>query len=419
MKRDNIHLVSERSFPLIQKHTCQNGVRTVLENMPSVRSVTIGIWVLTGSRNETEDNNGISHFLEHMFFKGTKTRTAQDIAEAFDSIGGQVNAFTAKEYTCFYARVLDTHKEYALDILADMFFNSTFDEEEMAREKKVVLEEIKMYEDTPDDIIHDLLARATYEKHPLGFPILGTEEHLKLFTGDTLREYVKEKYIPENIVVSVAGNADKSFINKIEEHFGTFDAENKLSQVGKPRFHSESVKRHKDTEQAHLCLGYPGLSVGDEGIYSLALLNNVLGGSMSSRLFQEVREKKGLAYSVFSYHSSYLDSGLLTIYAGTGKDQLSELQDTIKTTVQTVIADGLTDKEIKNSKEQLKGNFTLSLESTNSRMSRNGRNELLLKRHRTIDELINEIDKISYQSIQDIVNRTFKEQPSFALIAPE
>lgn len=403
---------------MIQKHTCKNGVRTVLENIPTVRSVTIGIWVLTGSRNETKQNNGISHFLEHMFFKGTQTRTAQDIAEAFDSIGGQVNAFTSKEYTCYYARVLDSHKEYALDILADMFFNSKFDEEEMAREKKVILEEIKMSEDTPDDIIHDLLAKAAYDGHPLGYPILGTEEHLNSFTSDSLRNYIKEKYIPENIVISVAGNVDEAFISKVEEHFGSFESEASPTQLLKPGFHSKSVRRQKDTEQAHLCMGYPGLPVGDEQVYSLILMNNVLGGSMSSRLFQEVRENRGLAYSVFSYHSSFLDSGMLTIYAGTGKEQLPELQDTIQTTIQNLIRDGLTDKEIRNSKEQMKGNLTLSLESTNSRMSRNGRNELLLKRHRSLDELINEIDKVNYQSIQEIIDRTFKKEPSVALIAP-
>ncbi|MBU5466729.1 insulinase family protein [Virgibacillus sp. MSJ-26] len=403
---------------MIQKHTCKNGVRTVLENIPTVRSVTIGIWVLAGSRNETKQTNGISHFLEHMFFKGTKTRTAQDIAEAFDSIGGQVNAFTSKEYTCYYARVLDSHKEYALDILADMFFNSKFDEEEMAREKKVILEEIKMSEDTPDDIIHDLLANAAYDGHPLGYPILGTEEHLNSFTSDSLRNYIREKYVPENIVISVAGNVDEAFISKVEEHFGSFESEASPTHLLIPDFHSKSVRRQKDTEQAHLCMGYPGLPVGDEQVYSLILMNNVLGGSMSSRLFQEVRENRGLAYSVFSYHSSFLDSGMLTIYAGTGKDQLSELQDTIQTTIQNLIRDGLKDKEIRNSKEQMKGNLTLSLESTNSRMSRNGRNELLLKRHRSLDELINEIDKVNHQSIQEIIDRTFKESPSVALIAP-
>ncbi|MBC5636011.1 insulinase family protein [Ornithinibacillus sp. BX22] len=405
---------------MIEKHTSKNGLRIVLEKIPSVRSVTIGVWVLTGSRNENEINNGISHFLEHMFFKGTKTRTATDIAEAFDSIGGQVNAFTSKEYTCFYAKVLDTHKEHALEILADMFFNSSFDSDEMEREKKVVYEEIKMYEDTPDDIVHDLLARASYGQHPLGYPILGTEEHLKTFTPDTLREYISSHYTPENVVISVAGNVDVSFISTVESYFGNYSSNAKRSMVTKPTFLSDTIERHKDTEQAHLCIGYNGLPVDSEDVYSLIILNNVLGGSMSSRLFQEVREKRGLAYSVFSYHSSFLDHGLLTIYAGTGKEQLPLLKDTIEQTVDNLMEKGLTDKELRNSKEQLKGSLMLSLESTNSRMSRNGKNELLLNRHRTLDEMIQEIDSVSHESIKQVIELTFgSKAPSTALIAPK
>lgn len=404
---------------MIEKHTSKNGVRIVMENIPAVRSVTIGVWVLTGSRNESQFNNGISHFLEHMFFKGTNTRSPQDIAEAFDSIGGQVNAFTSKEYTCFFAKVLDTHKEYALEILADMFFNSSFDEAEIEREKKVIYEEIKMYEDTPDDIVHDLLAQASYGEHPLGYPILGTEEHLKSFNADTLKNYMKERYIPENVVISVAGNLDDSFAAKIEEHFGSYQFGTDRSEIQKPTFLANNIERNKDTEQAHLCLGYNGLPIGDESTYSLVIMNNVLGGSMSSRLFQEVREKQGLAYSVFSFHASFLDNGLLTIYAGTGKDQLPLLEGTINETMGTLIKNGLTDKELMNSKEQLKGNLMLSLESTNSRMSRNGRNEMLLQRHRTLDDMIQEIDAVNHDSIQQVIESIFKQSPSRALIAPK
>ncbi|MBP1968055.1 putative Zn-dependent peptidase [Virgibacillus natechei] len=404
---------------MIEKHTSKNGVRIVMENIPAVRSVTIGVWVLTGSRNESQLNNGISHFLEHMFFKGTNTRSPQDIAEAFDSIGGQVNAFTSKEYTCFFAKVLDTHKEYALEILADMFFNSSFDEAEIEREKKVIYEEIKMYEDTPDDIVHDLLAQASYGEHPLGYPILGTEEHLKSFNADTLKNYMKERYIPENVVISVAGNLDDSFAAKIEEHFGSYQFGADRSEIQKPTFLANNIERNKDTEQAHLCLGYNGLPVGDESTYSLVIMNNVLGGSMSSRLFQEVRENQGLAYSVFSFHASFLDNGLLTIYAGTGKDQLPLLEDTINETMGTLIKNGLTDKELMNSKEQLKGNLMLSLESTNSRMSRNGRNEMLLQRHRTLDDMIQEIDAVNHDSIQQVIESMFNQPPSRALIAPK
>ncbi|MFB4167446.1 M16 family metallopeptidase [Virgibacillus sp. JSM 102003] len=403
---------------MIEKHTSNNGLRIVLENIPAVRSVTIGIWILTGSRNESERTNGISHFLEHMFFKGTKKRSPQDIAEAFDAIGGQVNAFTSKEYTCFYAKVIDSHKEYALEILADMFFNSTFDEEEMEREKKVVLEEIKMYEDTPDDIVHDILARASYGGHPLGYPILGSEEQLLSFKPDSLRKYIKESYTPQNVVVSVAGNVDESFIKTVESYFGNYESDSERAKLKKPEFLANNIERNKDTEQAHLCLGYNGLAVGDENLYSLIIMNNVLGGSMSSRLFQEVREKQGLAYAVFSYHASFQDSGMLTIYAGTGNDQLPQLQDTINQTVEQLINNGLTDKELKNSKEQLKGNLMLSLESTSSRMSRNGRNELLLNRHRSLDDMIQEIDAVNHEKIQNVIKTIFEQSPSSALIAP-
>src|SRR5690625_1073068 len=404
---------------MINKHTSNNGLRIVLEQVPSVRSVTIGIWILAGSRNEAPHTNGISHFIEHMFFKGTKTRSAKEIAETFDAIGGQVNAFTAKEYTCFYARVLDTHKEYAVEILADMFFNSVFDEEEMFREKNVVIEEIKMYEDTPDDIVHDLLAEATYGEHPLGYPILGTEQHLHGFTKETIQNYMEEHYIPDNIVISVAGNVDKTFITVVEKLFSHLKTNAKRIKVDEPTFLANEMTRNKDTEQAHLCLGYNGLALGDKDTYELVIVNNVLGGSMSSRLFQEIREKRGLAYSVYSYHTSFLDNGLLTIYAGTAKDQLTLLQESMMETIEQFIKDGITDQELKNSKEQLKGNLVLGLESTNSRMSRNARNELLLNRHRTLDEIIREIDQVSQRSIQEMIYSVFKQSPSLALISPK
>lgn len=403
---------------MIHKHTTRNGLRIVLEEIPTVRSVTIGIWILTGSRNEIEATNGISHFLEHMFFKGTSKRSAQDIAEAFDSIGGHINAFTSKEYTCIYAKVLDTHKELALEILTDMFFNSSFDEEELIREKKVVYEEIKMYEDTPDDLVHDLLSKAAYRNHPLGFPILGTEKQLETFDRAALQNYMKERYTAENVVISIAGNTDQTFIDTVEDHFSDLSGNLTGQELNVPAFYSDSISRSKNTEQAHFCLGYPSLAIGDENTYSLIVLNNAFGGSMSSRLFQEVREKQGLAYSVFSYNTSYLDSGLLTIYAGTGKDQLPLLKETIYQTIDQLVEKGLTDKELHNSKEQLKGNLMLSLESTNSRMSRNARNELLLRKHRTLDEVIHQIEAVNHDSVRQITEAVFKHEPASALISP-
>jgi predicted Zn-dependent peptidase len=403
---------------LIKRYTCQNGVRIVLENISTVRSVAIGVWIGTGSRNEAPELNGVSHFLEHMFFKGTKTRSAREIAESFDRIGGQVNAFTSKEYTCYYAKVLDDHADQALDVLADMFFNSAFDEEELKKEKNVVYEEIKMYEDTPDDIVHDLLSKAVYENHPLGYPILGTEETLDKFNGDTLRQYMNEMYIPENVVISIAGNVDESFIQKAEQYFGTYETGHQPSTLVTPEFHANQLARKKETEQAHLCLGFKGMQIGHKDVYSLIVLNNVLGGSMSSRLFQEVREQRGLAYSVFSYHSAYRDTGMLTIYGGTGSSQLDMLYETIQETLYDLKDKGITEKELHNSKEQLKGNLMLSLESTNSRMSRNGKNELLLSQHRSLDEIIDLVNQVTKESVDNLARDMFTDSFALSLISP-
>ncbi|GAA1376757.1 M16 family metallopeptidase [Peribacillus frigoritolerans] len=402
---------------MIKKYTCQNGVRIVLENIPTVRSAAIGVWIKTGSRNETPELNGVSHFLEHMFFKGTTKRNAREIAESFDSIGGQVNAFTSKEYTCYYAKVMDNHASYALEILADMFFNSTFDGEELKKEKNVVYEEIKMYEDTPDDIVHDLLSKAVYGNHPLGYPILGTENTLETFNSDTLKKYVHDMYTPDKVVVSIAGNVDEKLINEVESYFGSYQGGEERLELVKPSFHENRITRKKDTEQAHLCLGYNGLEIGNDKTYSLITLNNVLGGSMSSRLFQDVREQRGLAYSVYSYHSSYQDSGMVTVYGGTGTNQLDSLYETIQETLDTLKRDGITEKELRNSKEQLKGSLMLSLESTNSRMSRNGKNELMLGEHRSLDDIIIKIDEVTEDTVNELANQIFTEH-SLSLVSP-
>lgn len=404
---------------MIKKYTCQNGVRIILEEIPTVRSVAIGIWIKTGSRFETLELNGISHFLEHMFFKGTEKRSAQDIAEAFDSIGGQVNAFTSKEYTCYYAKVLDNHASYALEVLADMFFHSKFDQEELEKEKKVVYEEIKMYEDTPDDIVHDLLNKAIFENHPLGYPILGTEETLASFTRDTLQEYMRKTYTPENVVISIAGNVKDTFISEVEKYFGSYETDRHSQQVDGPVFHKNRIVKKKETEQAHLCLGFEGIPIGDRLIYPLIVANNILGGSMSSRLFQDVREKRGLAYSIFSYHTSYEDAGTVTIYGGTGANQLEDLFETIWETIDSLKKNGITERELKNSKEQLKGNLMLSLESTNSRMSRNGKNELILKEHKSLDEMVQLIDSVTMDDVHEVIHKILDRDYSLSLISPE
>ncbi|SFE38088.1 M16 family metallopeptidase [Alteribacillus iranensis] len=402
---------------MVQKTTLDNGLRIVTEHMPAVRSLSIGIWVGAGSRYETAINNGISHFLEHMFFKGTDTRSPAEIAESFDRIGGQVNAFTSKEYTCFYAKVLDQHAEIALDVLTDMFFHSMFLEEELEKERGVIKEEIKMVDDTPDDIIHDILGEAGYGDHPLGRPILGTHETVDRLTSNDLRDYMENFYTAENVVVSLAGSVPSEVLDTIKEKFSRLPTKNNKPTIQKPDFHTGKLTRQKETEQAHLCLGFPGLPIGDSQTYALVLLNNVLGGSMSSRLFQEIREERGLAYSIFSYHSSFQDDGMLTIYGGTGRDQLDQLFEQTIQCINALTKEGLTEKELENGKEQLKGNLVLSLESTNSRMSRNGKHELMLGYHRSIDEVMDEIEKVQMDDIMNVAQKVFQEDFALSLIS--
>lgn len=403
---------------MIQRHTCDNGLRIVTERIPSVRSVAIGIWVGTGSKYENETNNGISHFLEHMFFKGTATRSAKEIAETFDEIGGNVNAFTSKEYTCYYARVLDQHAPIALDVLSDMYFNSVFDADELEKEKNVVLEEISMYEDTPDDLVHDLIARASYGTHPLGYTILGTEDVLRSLKREDLQSYVEQRYLPGNTVVTVAGNFDDSLIEDIQKRFSAFHRSAPLPALTKPEFTGSIIVQQKKTEQAHLCISLPGFQVGHEDVYSLILLNNVLGGSMSSRLFQEIREERGLAYSVYSYHSAYKEAGTFTVYTGTAQEHVGQVFDIVSHVLRDVADHGITDKELKKGKEQLKGSLMLSLESTNSRMSRLGKNELLLERHMNLDEILAKIDRVSHESVWAVAKQLFRSKLALAMVSP-
>lgn len=404
---------------MIETFTLDNGVRIIMEKIPTVRSVALGVWIGTGSKFENPEWNGISHFIEHMLFKGTTTRSAKQIAESFDEIGGNVNAFTSKEYTCYYARVLDEHASVALDILADMYFNSVFDKQELEKEKKVVIEEIRMYDDTPDDLVHDLVAKACYEGHPLGASILGTEDVLNSLTRDDLNRYIDARYTPEQTVITVAGNFDDTLRDAIAKHFcGYARTTAELISNVTPTFSGGTVWRKKETEQAHLCLSYPGFQVGHPDIYSLILMNNVLGGSMSSRLFQEVREERGLAYSVFSYHSSFQNTGTFTLYAGTATKQLEEVYTVMLNTVAKLRDGGITEDELRKGKEQLKGSLMLSLESTNSRMSRLGKNELLLRRHLTLDQIIEQVEAVTTDSVKRVASAIFTGPMATALVSP-
>jgi len=403
---------------VINRYKLDNGLRVVVENIPTVRSVAMGIWVKTGSRYEGKSNNGISHFIEHMLFKGTEKRSAQEIAEAFDSIGGNLNAFTSKEYTCYYAKVLDDHTELGLEILSDMFFNSKFDEDELNRERNVVIEEIRMYEDTPDDQIHDLIAKSSFEENSLGYPILGSEDVLHSITRETIKGYMNEMYTLENIVITIAGNVPENIVDIIAKYFGSYDVKGSIKDFDSAIFSPREALKIKQTEQAHIAFALPGLSLADENMYSLILLNNIIGGSMSSRLFQEIREKRGLAYSVFSYHSSFQETGLFNIYAGTAPRQIDEVVDLIQNILVEIKDKGITEKEINKGKEQLKGSLMLSLESTNSRMNRLGKNELLLGQHLSLDEVVNRINSVDVNSIQEIIDRVFNHPFAFSIISP-
>ncbi len=393
-----------------------NGLRVVLEEIPTSRSVTFGIWVKTGSRFEKAHQNGISHFIEHMLFKGTDKYSAQDIAVIFDGIGGNVNAFTSKEYTCYYAKVLDQHLPIAVEVLSDMFFNSVFDQAEFDREKNVIFEEIAMYDDTPDDLVHDLVAKAAYGNHALAYPILGKESNLQALGPHDLKAYMNEHYHIENTVISLAGNIDDSVINLLEQHFGGYGNHGVEATADYPAFAGGLMLHEKKTEQNHICLSFPGCSLSDQHLYAMVILNNIIGGGMSSRLFQEIREKRGLAYSVYSYHSAHMDSGLFTIYAGTAPKQTDEVMKLMMELLADVSQQGITEEELNRGKEQLKGSVILSLESTSSRMNRLGKNELMLGVHYSLDQIIERIDAVKLDHMKEVIKHVFSEPFALGMV---
>lgn len=392
---------------MFKKVQLSNGLRLVYEKIPYVRSVSVGIWVGTGSRNETSENNGISHFIEHMLFKGTTKRSAKDIAECIDAIGGQINAFTGKECTCYYTKTLDTHLDIAVDVLSDMFFNSSFAGDDINVEKRVVIEEIGMYEDTPEELVHDIFSEMVWDGNPLGYPILGTEMCINKFDKDMILKYMNEFYTPYNTVISVAGNFDEAkLIELVNQYFQdwkfgkTFS--NKFSHA---QYKVNKIVREKDTEQVHLCMGFEGVEHGNEKLYSLLSLNNILGGGMSSRLFQTIREKRGLVYSIYSYPSTYQGSGLFVIYAGMNPEYLQTVIDLTKSELNNIIKDGITKDELSKTKEQLKGNYILGLESTSSRMNSIGKSELMLGKINTPEEVLQKIDRVNMDSVDEMIKR--------------
>lgn len=388
---------------MIKETVLESGTRVVTESIPEFRSCTLGAWVTTGSRFESEEDAGLAHFLEHILFKGTKSRTAYDIAKEMDSIGGQLNAFTDKENTCFYARVLDQHTGRAADILFDMLQNSLLDPKEVEREKGVIIEEIKMFEDSPDDQSLHRFQRSIWGSHPLGRPVIGYKSVIEEMTAERLSNYLRSRYGSSNLMVAAAGRIEhERFVDEVREALRDYPTGSFVGDPGNPQSVRQDLVFHKDCEQTYLCYGGPGLSSTDPRRYSFLVLDAVLGGSMSSRLFQEIREARGLAYSVGTFLHSYQDSGVFGVYAGTGSQSVEELLEVTDGILGDIIANGLTDEELTRSKELLKGNLALGLESTSSRMLRMARSHLVHGRMIEVDEVLEAIERTTHQEIREL-----------------
>ncbi|GAC1307184.1 MAG: pitrilysin family protein [Vulcanimicrobiaceae bacterium] len=394
---------------MYRKSTLSSGVRVITESMPYVRSASLGIWADVGSAAERPQVRGISHLVEHMLFKGTERRTSREIAETMDAVGGNLNAFTDKETTCYYAKVIDHHVPLAVDVLADMFLHSTFAASELVKEQNVVLEEIRMYDDSPDDVLADLFVRTMWSGSNLGEPTIGYAETVSALQPGDLREHMRAHYAPSAVVFSAAGNVDHdAIVALVERSFGDRRGSCLAPVPEVPRVTPATVVRSKDTEQAYLMLGTRGLGVRDERRYALSLLDTILGGGMSSRLFQEVREKRGLAYSVFSFQQSYRGAGLFGVSAGTSPANVQECVDVIVAEFASFADSGPTASELLLAREQIKGNLTLSLESSSSRMIRLGRNEFNFETQTTIEEIEARLDAVTCDDVAALASEILR-----------
>ncbi len=407
-------------YGMFRKDTLVNGIRVVSETLPKSRSVSIGVWVKVGSRHEPAEVGGVSHFIEHMFFKGTKKRTARDIATEIDSLGGEMNAFTSQENTTYYVKVLDEHLPIAVDILADILIGSRFDPAEMEKERKVILEEIKMVEDTPDDFIHEIFTGAVWQGNPLGRPILGTKDTIKHLKHRDILAYIEDYYSPREIVIAVAGNFEHGrLIELLNGAFGGFVRPGVPKTDTTPGFRHTVTVRKKQLEQVQLCLGCKGISYTDDDRYTILALNTVLGNSMSSRLFQEVREQNALAYSIYSYVTAYRDAGLLTVYAGTGPSTAVQALRLIVKEIRKLRDEGITPAEEMRVKNQIKANLVLSLESSNSHMSRIARQEIYFGKYFSVDDIIHAVDEVTATDINRIARQIFtRETVALSILGP-
>jgi predicted Zn-dependent peptidase len=398
-----------------------NGLTLMGENIPHFRSVSVGLWVRNGSVNEQDANNGYSHFIEHMLFKGTQKRTARQIAEEMDRIGGQMNAFTSKECTCYYVKVMDEHLPLSMDLISDLALNATFDEGEMEKEKSVIGEEISMVEDQPEDLVHELLAKAHFGGHPLSRTILGPVENIQKAAPADLKAFMKERYKPGTSVVSVAGRYDANKVRDLtQQFFGAWDAGSASIEgiPGDPMRRTVEVKE-KPIEQTHLCVAFPGVKQGEDDAYTLSVLNNALGGGMSSRLFQRIREEHGMAYSVYSYPSSYSTCGTFAVYAGTAPKNAQQVIGMIGEEIRRFLKEGIAAQEFADAKEQLKGGYTLGQESTSARMTAIGRSQLMLGRTQTEDDVLQKIQKVTRDDVMRIAEQLLTAPYSASCVGPD
>ena len=393
-------------------HKLENGLTIVGEEIPYLKSITLGVWVNAGSRIESEKLSGVSHFIEHMLFKGTKNRTSKEIASTIDNLGGQINAFTSKECTCYYVKLLDEHINIGLDILSDMFLNPLFDKEDIEKERQVILEELKMYEDSPEDLVYDLLMEEIYKTDALGMNIIGTKESLYNINKDTIKDYFNKYYVASNSVISISGNFKfEEMVKLIEDKFKDLPKGNADIEITTPEFNPCFIAKNKDTEQVNLAISLKAIPLEDrEDAYALSIVNNIFGGSISSRLFQNIRESKGLVYSIYSAPSLYRKSGELGIYASMSNENLKKVYNLVLEEIDNLRKNHLTDKEIKESKEQLKGSYILGLESTSSRMMSIGKAMILTRKVKSPNDIIESINNIDKVRIDLIIDKVFNKE---------
>ena len=410
----------------VKRSVHSSGLRIVTEEVPSVRSAAVGIWVNVGSRDEAPATAGASHFLEHLLFKGTTSRTALEISSSIESVGGEMNAFTSKEYTCFYARVIDTDLPMAIDVVSDLITSSIVTALDVDAERKVVLEEIAMRDDDPSDLVHDLFSDTYYGDTQIGRPILGTIDSIKGMSRNTVFNYYKKKYLPQDLVVAVAGNIKhKKVVAMVEQALSRDNFLDVLAApVIRPNIPIKNTKQqsvgllYKKSEQAHMFYGMEGVARVDDRRFAMGVLSAALGGGMSSRLFQEIREKRGLAYSVYAYAQQFAGSGVLGFYAGCNPTKAIEVVEIIRSVLSDVADNGMTHEEIERAKGAVRGSLVLSQEDTGSRMSRIGKNEIVYGQVMDFDDILKAISRVSAQDIREIASEFLVKTPTLALVGP-